>query len=267
MKKLFSIVTNTLGHSNKLIEVLEIYLSSNHDIEIILTLDNPSLSFSQILPSSILNEKRMVLIENSSTLGPAICANNAIQASSGQYIVRNDDDDIPKHDRLGCILDFFNNNQSCDIVYSYAEGILEGSSKKWLIEGPTHDSDIKKLLLKKNFIVHSTVAFRFSSFKRIGFYNNSFFFAQDYDLYLRASRSGLRFGCIPKNLLTRVYHNQSITVKKRKRQILHSMAGRLLHHAQTENDQNIIVIMIRYLSLLILPNWVRTVRRALGHGR
>lgn len=262
----YSVVIATMG-SDKLEGIVRTFLEANFALEVIVVLDNPKIDPGSFLSPATLKHGRVVLINNEVNIGLTKSLNKAISKSKGKFIIRSDDDDISTPNRVEKINEYFNANPNVDIVCSYAEGIDVSTNKKWLISSPLTDTEIKTKLLDRNFIVHSSIAFRKSRLALINFYDEAFRYAQDYDLYLRAIRANFTFGCIPEVLVTRLYHKDSITVSNRKWQILHSMAARLLHVAQTKDAASIWPVIIRYVLLLIIPNWARNLRRKIGFGK
>lgn len=262
----FSIIISTMGAA-RLPEVLAAFLDHYEKVEIMLVLDKPGLQAEALLPPALLADARLKIIVNEQNLGPTKSFNKAIALAQGEIMVRADDDDIPAPERLRELAAFFDSHPDVDLAFSYAQGVDEATGRTWIIDGPTEDAAIKAKLLKRNFIVHASLAFRRARLAEIGFYDESFRFAQDYDLYLRSIRAGFRFGCIPKVLVTRYYHGDSITVHKRKKQILNSMAARLLHVAWLENTESPWPVIGHYLYLLAVPNWARNLRRTLGLGK
>lgn len=262
----FSIIISTMG-AQRLPQVLSLFLDHYDKVEIMLVLDKPGLEAEALLPPGLLADPRLKIIANERNLGPTISFNKAIALARGEIMVRADDDDLPAPERLTELAAFFDTHPDVDLAFSYAQGVDEATGRTWIIDGPTDDASIKAKLLERNFIVHASLAFRRARLAEIGFYDESFRFAQDYDLYLRAIRAGFRFGCIPKVLVTRYYHGDSITVHKRKKQILNSMAARLLHVAWLENNESPWPVIGRYLYLLAVPNWARNLRRTLGLGK
>ncbi|MGB4057732.1 MAG: glycosyltransferase [Alphaproteobacteria bacterium] len=260
-----SIIISTIG-APEIEKVVSTFLASSVPLEVVVVLDKPDLHPDSIFSTETINDPRLKIIINECNLGATRSFNKAIAASMGAIMVRADDDDIPAPNRLDEILHFFQEHPNVDIVYSYATGVDKATGRSWRIEGPQQDVDIKAKLPRKNFIVHASLAFRRGKLAQIGFYDETFRFAQDYDLYLRAIRAGFTFGCIPKVLVTRYYHPDSITVKRRKRQILNSMAARLLHCALSEKRENPWPIIARYCKLLLIPNWARKLKRKIGFG-
>jgi len=263
---MFSVVISTTG-SPHLERIVHAFLASTQSVEIVIVIDNLAIGPEALLSASLRADPRVKIVVNDDSLGLTRSLNIGITAAHGDIILRCDDDDIPATHRLDETAAFFAAHPKVDIVYSYAEGLIKESGRKWTISGPQENAAIKAAILKRNFIVHSSLAFRRVSLQKIGFYDDTFRYAQDYDFYLRSIRAGLVFGCIPKILVTHIYHKNSITVAKRKRQILHSFAARILHMAQSADKLHPWPVLARYILLLIIPNWARDLRRKLGYGR
>jgi GT2 family glycosyltransferase len=263
---LISVACATIG-SPGLAAVVERLLATALPIEVILVVDDPRVDLGGVLSAERLADPRVVVLRNEANFGVTRSLNRAAKAARGTIVVRNDDDDLPETDRLDRIAAFFAAHPEVDLAYSFARGSDEAGSRTWTIDGPRTDAEIKAALERRNFIVHSTLAFRRDRLERFGFYDETFRFAQDYDLYLRAIRAGLTFGCIPEVLVTRVYHGASITVSKRRRQILNSFAARLLHEAQREAEPSPWRTIFAYCRLLLVPDWMRALRRRVGLGK
>lgn len=261
-----SIIMATMG-SPHLDKIVKTFLASKQDVEVVVIIDDPKKLPSELFSAPLLEDKRLVIVANEVNIGLTRSLNKAAKMASGDILVRTDDDDFSEPNRLDELVSFFEARPDVDLAFSYAKGVDQATGRSWVIDGPEDNQAIQQKLLERNFIVHSSLAFRRDKLEAIGFYDESFRYAQDYDMYLRAIRSNLVFGCIPKQLVTRLYHNESITVARRKRQILHSMAGRILHAAQSEGALSIWPVIARYLFLLAVPNWARALRRKLGHGK
>jgi cellulose synthase/poly-beta-1,6-N-acetylglucosamine synthase-like glycosyltransferase len=261
-----SVLIVTTGNG-RLSEIVEIYLRESVASEVIIVLDNPSADVKQ-LQAKIGNDPRLLLVRNDVHLGLTKSLNKGLAHAKGDIILRNDDDDIPDENRASKVGQFFADRPETELAFSFAIGKEDTGSKQWEIKAPLEDGLIKAKLEHYNFIVHSSLAFRKDVIlAKLQGYDETFYFAQDYDLYLRAIRNGLNFSCIPEFLVTRSYHPSSITVAKRKRQILYSFASRLIHHAATEEQPTPWKTIIRYAYLLAIPNQLRALKRKFGYGR
>ncbi len=262
---LSSILIATTGN-RRLESVVSTYLcQQTAKVEVVVVVDNPSVDRTTFL-MPMRSDRRLNVVFNDVNIGLTRSLNRGLELCHSDLVLRNDDDDQPHPDRLAKTVEYFEQHPACDLAYTFARGIDESSGSSWTISGPSSDAHIKAHLLRRNFIVHSSLAMRTHRLKELGGYDATFRHAQDYDLYLKCIRAGLVFGCIPEVLVERHYHRDSITVKRRRRQILYSFAARLVHDADVGEDRYWQTVF-RYLKLLAVPDTLRTLRRRVGHGR
>ena len=222
--------------------------------------DNPSIDHSSFL----INERadpRLRLIFNDTNIGLTRSLRDGVKRATGEFVIRNDDDDLVDPARIERVEAFFDHNTDCDIMFTYAIGVDPNTGNRWSIGGPTTHEGISENLLRRNFIMHSALAFRKSPIERIGSYSEAFRYAQDYELYLRALRRGLKFGALPEPLIEKIYTKASITVSKRTRQLLCSFAARLLNEAESPRSPKVWGTILAYVRLLAIPGWARALRR------
>ena len=260
-----SVVIATMG-GGILEQIVDVFLASHPDIEVIIVGDSPKID-AQTFLSRPRKDKRVQVLFNEANIGVPRSLNRGLERVTGDIVFRNDDDDMPSANRVARMMDHFARNPQCDLAYSYAVGLDAVNGSRWTIRGPTDDAAIKIELQKRNFVVHSTLALRTSAISALGGYNTTFRYAQDYELYLRAMRAGMIFGCIPEILIERLYHADAITVRNRWRQILFSFAARLIHEAETGSRNSAWWTMLGYARVLAVPDVARRFRRKLGYGR
>lgn len=263
---LASVLIATTG-GGRLEDIVRTYLGNpTAHLEVVVIVDNPVVDRAAFL-APFRPDGRLKVAFNDVNIGLTRSLNSGLMACCGDLILRNDDDDLPHPDRVARTVAFFQEHPECDLAYSFARGIDAPSGRAWMIDGPSADADIKAQLLRRNFIAHSSLAFRADRLKALGGYNATFRYAQDYDLYLRSIRAGLSFGCIPEVLVERYYHGNAITVERRRTQLLCAFAARLVHEAEVGAERANWRMIFRYLKLLAIPSALRALRRRVGHGR
>lgn len=254
-----TILICTIG-ADGLTEVVRRYLSVAREFELMVVVDNPSIDHGSFLADER-SDRRLRLIFNDENIGLTRSLRKGVDLASGEFIIRNDDDDLPDPRRVERVEAFFDETPDCDIMFTYATGVDPSTGNRWSIGGPTTHDAIRENLLRRNFIMHSAVAFRTEPVRRIGSYSESFRYAQDYELFLRALRRGLRFGALPEPLVEKIYTSASITVSRRTRQLLCSFAARLLNEAESPRPPKVRATILAYVRLLAIPQWARNVRR------
>jgi len=81
---------------------------------------------------------------------------------------------------------------------------------------PTDHITIRKGLLRVNYFIHPTLMFKRSIFEKVGFYDEDFYRAQDYELMLRIT-SQYKVGNLPETLMDYLYDTDSISSNPKKR--------------------------------------------------
>lgn len=122
--------------------------------------------------------------------GLAATLNSAISLASGDFIARQDQDDISFPSRLQKQIEFLKANPDVAMVGTSAE-IWEGDKKtERLLAHPPDDASIKFNLLFDNPFVHSSVMIRRSALEKVGGYceDKKRQPPEDYELWSRVSR-------------------------------------------------------------------------------
>jgi GT2 family glycosyltransferase len=205
----------------------------------------------------------LTFVFNDENIGLTKSLNRGLAVATGEVILRTDDDDKSRGDRIEKQLALMAAS-GADLVCSWAEGVMEGeTAPPWIIDCPTDDAGLKRALLRRNVIVHASLAFRRDAIAALGGYDETFRYAQDYGLYLAAIRAGLTFAAISEPLVRRAYAADSITVSRRYHQMMFSAAARIVHSAHTGNVNDFLRVVARYAVLAATPPFLRRWRRRL----
>lgn len=200
-------------------------------------------------------------IFNEVNLGVPRSLNRGLAAVTGDYVFRADDDDGSRRDRIEKQLVLFETS-GADLVFSWAEGLAAGhETKPYSITCPTTHDPICAALMRRNILVHASLAFRREKVMALGGYDETFRNAQDYALYLAAIRAGLRFAAVPEPLVQRTYAGNSITIDRRYHQLMYSCAVRVIHHADSGDRWAFLSTLWAYARLAMIPSWARRFRR------
>lgn len=199
---------------------------------------------------------------NEENMGITKSLNRGLFAARGEFVFRADDDDRYRPQRIERQLATFAET-GADLIGTWAEGVAAEGSKPYLIRCPVDDAGIKSALLKRNVLIHPSLAFRRESILALGGYDETFVNAQDYALYLAAIRAGLSFAAVPEPLLIRDYGGDSITTSRRYNQLMYSCAARVVHHAHSGDRKRFLSTIFDYGKLAATPIWARKARRQL----
>jgi len=161
------------------------------DFELIVINDGSSDATPAIV--SKFRDPRIRLIHNEHNLGLAPSLNRGIAAVKGDYIARQDADDIALPHRLRTQIEFLRSHPAIAMVGSWALLIDDQGREQGVCDyPPIADIDIKWSLLFSNPFIHGSVMMRRDVVDKIGGYTKDpvIFraFVEDYDLWSRINR-------------------------------------------------------------------------------
>jgi len=197
MSNTFISVIMSVHNNEKLLESsIESILNQSHkNFEFIITDDFSTDKTSKILEHYKRLDKRISIIRNSSNLGLTKSLNNMLHISKGEYIARQDGDDISFTERLEYQLIFVKDNNFK--VCSAASINMQTSKKIHYISSFLPKRFVMKF---KNPYVHGTLFIERKTFFDIGLYNENFIYSQDYELMSRLISKKIKIGYLRKPL-------------------------------------------------------------------
>lgn len=182
------------------------------DFEFLIVNDGSTDKTGEILKSY--NDLRIEIISNVKNIGLTKSLNKGLKLAKGKYIARQDGDDISLPDRIIKQVDFLDRNLDIAIVGTNYFRINEKGDIVQEINRKRKDIDIKINLSKGNQLGHGTLMFRKDCVEKIGFYRETFKYAQDYDFVLRFSDK-YKLANIPELLYKWRINSHSISVSKK----------------------------------------------------
>lgn len=199
-----------------------VLLQTYSNFEFIIINDGSTDSSLDIINSY--QDKRIVLISRENK-GLIYSLNQAFAIATGEYIARQDADDISEPDRFIKQIEYIR-NQKLDFLGSSAVMIDEhGNFMKKIIK-PELISD--SYFYKANPFIHGSVMFKRSILDEISlWYNQDMLYMEDYDFFWRISK---KFKCanIQLALYKWRHHNNSISSKRIEVQVENVFLRRLL---------------------------------------
>lgn len=133
-------------------------------------------------------DPRIKLIHNTSNLGLIATLNKGLDLAQGRYIARMDCDDISMPERLSKQVSFLDAHPEIGICGTWIRTI--GESNGEVHRYPTEPDRIACELLFESSLAHPTVMMRTAFLKQNGLYFEEYLFAEDYRMWIRASRVG-----------------------------------------------------------------------------
>ena len=140
-------------------------------------------------------DSRISIFTNSENIGLTKSLNKLIKNAKGELIARQDADDYSNPDRIYTQVQYLIKN-NLDAVASRA--LIIGSTKK--IPGLSYFIPTKLMIKFKNPFLHGSLIINKQVLNDLGLYDENFYLAQDYKLYLDLLNNGYSIKAINKPL-------------------------------------------------------------------
>ena len=191
--QLVSIIMSVYNNEDTVKASIESILSQSYkNIELIIT-DDCSSDRSLSIIKNYLDEKNVKLIENSDNKGLTKSLNTMIKVASGEFIARQDADDISLEKRIEVQVELIN-KFNLDFVSSRAISIQTNK----FIPNISFYLPYKFLIKYKNPFVHGTLMIKKDVLLKLGSYDERFKYAQDYKLMIDAIDKQYKFKVLRK---------------------------------------------------------------------
>lgn len=169
--------------------VRSIMEQSYKNLEILVANDCSTDETLEILKKLACEDSRIKVINNEVNLQIVKTLNKLIDLSNGKYIARMDADDISLPDRILHQVSFLEKNPQYDVCGVSAFHINENGQKIRKSLLPKKYEDIKTASLYMSPLYHPTVMIRSNVYKS-NLYNETFLYAEDYELWVRLLKKG-----------------------------------------------------------------------------
>jgi glycosyltransferase involved in cell wall biosynthesis len=181
------------------------------DFEFIILNDGSTDKSEEVIRSY--TDARIRYVKNERNLGLIKTLNNAIVLCTGRYIARMDSDDIADVSRFEKQLKYLQNDPNASMVCSPIIGITSSGKLRdhWPADYNNRTAEkIRKTLPKENCISHPTILVKAEILKKYK-YSEAQKGSEDWDLWLRMARDGLKIIKTEEVLLKYRIHGHSIT--------------------------------------------------------
>lgn len=190
------------------------------DFELIIIDDGSTDGSAAIIETFRLTDPRVVVIAQPNR-GVVSALNAGVAIARGAYIARMDADDVSVASRFSRQLQVMQANPRIIILGAKAQTI-DGEDVRDGRRAPSARAT-PRLLFGNNRtrrfppsilqVLHPTIMMRTGAIRQIGAYSETFLYAEDYDLYLRASELGL-IAEIQEELLYYRLHGDNISLRR-----------------------------------------------------
>ncbi len=203
-------------------EAIESILAQTYQNFELILVDDASVLKYDFLKNLLSQHSQIKYYKNETNMGLTKSLNKGYSVSKGEYIARLDSDDISLPQRLEVQVQFLENNREFVLVGSRFIVCSEGREYEPPESREIQDKEIRKIISSQNFTAHSTIVMRGSAFKKIKGYNEFYYYAQDYDLYLRMLGVG-QIKVLNEVLVKRNMLKAGISFKKRREQRFYAL--------------------------------------------
>jgi len=169
------------------------------DLELIVV-DDGSVDATPALLADV--DDRRLLVERQSRAGLTCALNVALARASAPLVARLDADDIALPERLQRQVAFLDAHPEVGVVGSAAREIGDDGLEVRVVRPPEDHVALRRALIRRNPMVHSTVTMRRGAVEAVGGYDARFAVAQDYDLWMRLL-AVTRLANLPQTLVVR----------------------------------------------------------------
>jgi len=187
------------------------------DFEFLIINDGSTDKTARILQGY--HDPRMNIINNKVNIGLTRSLNKGLRIAEGEYIARQDADDVSVSKRLDKQYNYLEKHRQIFLVGSGAYNMNEKGKIETIWNPLTSSELIKKTLYINNCIYHPTIMFR--NEENI-FYREKFIYTQDYDLYLNLLSKGKKLDNINESLIWYRINPEGISYTKKPKQKLFS---------------------------------------------
>src|SRR5690606_34079759 len=168
--------------------------------EVVLVEDGPITDELDRVIGQYRNALTIVSVRLTTNVGLAAALNAGLQVCRYPLVARMDTDDVAMPQRFEVQMGFWAKNKSVDVFGSWAVDVDTGHNALRVREVPLTHDEIVRLIWTCPFI-HPTVMYRREAILELGGYSVDAHRSEDYELWIRAAKAGLRFANLAEALV------------------------------------------------------------------
>ncbi len=165
-----------------------IYDQTYQDFEVVIVDDASNDATPEILRE--MKDSRTVIYRNAENQGLTKSLNIGLRFCRGEYVARMDADDVSHERRFEKEVEVLDTHPRCLAVGTWCHRIDEEGRIVGQWKPRTTSEEIRERLMTTNAVVHGSAMIRRAALVQAGGYDDSYEYAQDYDLWLRLSERG-----------------------------------------------------------------------------
>ena len=189
-----SVLLSVFNNENTILESLNSILNQTYRNLEVLVIDDGS-SDKTLKKIETVKDKRLLIFKNTKNIGLTKSLNLLIAKANGNYIARQDADDVSDKHRIESQIMYLKkyNLDACT-----TRAYIKNTTK--VIPNFSYYLPQKLVVKIKNPFIHGTLLISKSVLNRIGNYNENFIYAQDYKLFTDLLKNDYKIGTIKKSL-------------------------------------------------------------------
>lgn len=220
---LVSVLMGVYNEKKHLTQAIESILTQTYDDFELLIVDDASTDNSPDIVRSY-EDPRITLLENETNQGLTASLNRALEHAEGEFVARQDADDVSEPDRFERQVGFLERNKSVDVVGTGAY-LIDGNGtvldKRVGYCNPTFED-----FMDKGHLVHGSVMARRSTLEAVGGYDEFFRYGQDQELWLRLTDQGCKIANIPQPLYRHRIHDEGVYFSRKDESAMYGIVAR-----------------------------------------
>lgn len=162
-----------------------------------------------------ISDKNIKIFKNKKNIGISKTQNKGLEAASGDFIARLDQDDCwIDTDKLKKQVKLLEENDNIGLVGTWTK-VINHNGPDFVLEPPLNDEQIRQKMLMADMFAAPSVMFRKSLVDEIGLYREDLKHGtEDYEYWLRIGAKA-RFAIIGEHMLEYHFHANSYSVKNK----------------------------------------------------
>jgi|GEM_PF-5769777 len=170
------------------------------DFEVVITDDGSKDDTPQILVEYAARFPTLKICKHPRNLGLASALNTSIAHASGEYLVRQDCDDLSAPERFKVLVAHIDADPTIDVLGTYFR-VMDHNGKIWgMVRYP--EVAERDQWMRGTQVAHATVIMKKASVIAVGGYDPKAIRVEDYDLWLRMIGKGMTIKTLPLPLYT-----------------------------------------------------------------
>ena len=211
---MISVVMPAYNAEKYIADAIESILCQTYnDFEFIIVNDGSTDKTADIIRS--FKDKHIIFIDRNENRGLVYSLNEGIRQAKGDFIARMDADDVSVLNRFELQIDYLINHPDIDICGGSYKCF--GTDNR-LVEAICDPEKISEYLFRGCVMFHPTIMMRKCVVYQSELYIQDYMYAEDYELWCRLLKKGIKFGNIPDVILNYRVTDTHISAKYNTRQ-------------------------------------------------